>query len=205
MKIEKLTVGRLQTNCYLVWSGTDREALIVDPGDDAEYILGRIRALNLAPRLIVATHGHFDHVLAVNELKWALKVSFALHPADWPLLVKMSRSARHWTGWPAGPVPKIDHELDIGEEIGFGKSQLEVLAAPGHTPGGIALYSPKEKILFSGDTLFFQGVGRTDFSYASVEDLERSLSNFFMLPEDTLVYPGHGPATTIGQERKFRE
>jgi hydroxyacylglutathione hydrolase len=202
MEIEKLVVGQLRTNCYLVWDEKAGEGIVIDPGDDGDYILRRLQDLEIKPKLIIATHGHFDHILAATELKLALEVPFLIHRADLPLLKKTKQSAKYWLGVEVDPPPlDVDRFIKEGDKIKFGQETLEVIESPGHSPGGIALYSNKRKILFSGDTLFKRGVGRTDLSYSSSKDLAESLEKLFNLPPETVVYPGHGPETTIGEEK----
>ena len=202
MEIEKLIVGQLQTNCYLVWEKKTKEGVIIDPGDDAEYILNRIKDLEIKPQMILATHGHFDHVLAVFELKMALKIPFLIHPKDLFLLKRTDKTADYFTGINNGFVPSADGFLKENEKISFGENaQLKVRETPGHSPGGVAFLS--RGVAFSGDTLFKQGVGRTDFSYCSQRDLIKSIKNkLFKLSDETIVYPGHGEETTIGKEKK---
>lgn len=199
MKVASLQVGQLQTNCYLVWDENDFEAVIIDPGDDGDFIIQKIIDLELHPKFILATHGHFDHVLAVTELKLAFKIPFLMYQADLPILKKAAASAKHFTGIPAlSPLPP-DKYLHVGDVLQFGQEKLKVMETPGHTPGGVSFYSPG--ILFSGDTLFYHGMGRTDFSYASQSQLEKSVKKLLRLPEKTLVYPGHGQETTIKEEK----
>lgn len=225
MNIERLVVGQLQTNCYLVSCPKTGEAVIIDPGDDGDFISRKILDLKLKPKLILATHGHFDHVLAVVELKLAFKIPFLMHKDDLILLKRTKRTAEHFLiseaergkkkrsdvsfeGWPelVGKPPKVDRYLREGDAIAFGREKLKVLETPGHTPGGTSLCSGHLRgggVLFSGDTLFCQGVGRTDFSYCSYEDLIRSLKKLFKLPSKTAVYPGHGSETNLLAERSF--
>jgi len=195
MKIEKLVVGQLQTNCYLVWDEKSKEAVIIDPGDDAGFIINKIQDYQLRPKLILATHGHFDHVLATTELKLAFGIPFLMHQADLPILKRIQSTTKYFLGREADPAPKVDKFLKGGEQVDFGKESLKVIETPGHSPGGVAFYAPG--ILFSGDTLFKQGVGRTDLAYSSTAQLNNSLKKLFQLPEKTVVYPGHGPKTTI--------
>lgn len=194
MKIERLVVGQLATNCYLV-SDKKNEAIIIDPGDDGDYIIQRILDLKLSPKLIIATHGHFDHVLAVIELKLAFKIPFLIHRLDLFLIKQVQKSAKYFLKIEVYPVVTPDRFLKDGEIIKVGNESLEVLVTPGHTPGSISLLG--KGIVFTGDTLFANGVGRTDFSYGSKEALEKSLKKLSRLPGDTLVYPGHGKETTI--------
>ena len=201
MEIKKLVVGQLQTNCYLVWDKETKEGIIIDPGDDAEYILNRLKDLEIKPQIILATHGHFDHVLAVFELKMALKIPFLIHQKDLFLLKRADKTADWFTGIKDGFVPSADGFLKENKKISFGeRTQLKVIETPGHSPGGVAFLS--RGVVFSGDTLFRQGVGRTDFSYCSQADLIDSIKNkLFKLPDKTIVYPGHGEETTIGEEK----
>ncbi|HUS60130.1 MAG TPA: MBL fold metallo-hydrolase [Nevskiaceae bacterium] len=203
MKIERLIVGQLQTNCYLAWDEERSEAVIIDPGDDADFIIRKIQDLKIQPIFIVATHGHFDHVLAVTELKLAYLIPFLMHKADLFLLKKSGATAQYFTEIRTDPILPPDKFVKEGDLIKFGKEKLKVIETPGHTPGSIALFTPG--ILFSGDTVFAQGVGRTDFSYASSKKLKNSLKKLFQLPEKTVVYPGHGPTTTIGKKITIAE
>ncbi len=201
MRVEKLQVGQLAANCYLVWDETTLETLIIDPGDDADYIGRRINDFNLSPKLIIATHGHFDHVLAVTELKLAFNIPFLIHQADLPLLKRATASAKYFMGVPADPILLADQYLKEGDIVKFGQEKLKVLATPGHTPGGISLVG--DGLVFTGDTLFYQAVGQTDHRYSSKEALLASIKNKLLaLPDETIVYPGHGESTTIGEERQ---
>lgn len=201
MEIEKLVVGQLDTNCYLVWCKKTKEALIIDPGDEGNYVSEKILAKNLKPKAIVATHGHFDHVLAVTELKLAFNIPFYLNQKDQPFLDRIEKTTEHFAHFRSDPPPKVDVFLKDKDTIHFGNQTLQVIETPGHTPGGISLYS--KGVLFSGDTLFARGVGRTDFSYSSDKDLKASVKKLLKLPPETEVYPGHGPQTTIEEEKKF--
>jgi glyoxylase-like metal-dependent hydrolase (beta-lactamase superfamily II) len=200
MEVQQLTVGQLQTNCYLVIDHKTRDTLIIDPGDDGDYILRKISDMNLIPKLIAVTHGHFDHVLAVTELKLAFDVPFWMHKADLPILKSVQKTTKYFTGSQTDPPSLPDKFIKEGEKIIFGHLNLKVIATPGHTPGGVSFYG--EKVLFSGDTIFADGVGRTDFSYSSKNELKKSISKLIMLPSSTIVYPGHGPSTTLGEVSK---
>lgn len=201
MRVEKLQVGQLSANCYLVWDESTLQTIVIDPGDDADYIARRIQDFNLQPQLIIATHGHFDHVLAVTELKLVFKIPFLLHQADLPLLKRASASAKYFTGVPADPSPLVDKFIKQDDLIKFGQEKLKVIETPGHTPGGISLLG--NGFVFDGDTLFYQAIGRTDFRYASKEALIASIKNkLFKLPDETLIYPGHGEPTTVGEEKR---
>ncbi|OGD62762.1 hypothetical protein A2160_04830 [Candidatus Beckwithbacteria bacterium RBG_13_42_9] len=200
MKIISLVVGQLQTNCFLAVDQETDEALIIDSGDDAELIIQKIQDERIKPVGIVATHGHFDHCLAVLELRLAFSIPFYLHQNDLALLKRMSSSARHFLGIEVGPAPKVDRFIKAGDNLSFGKESFEVIETFGHTPGSISLYSQPNKVIFVGDTIFADGgVGRTDFSYSNEADLNKSIKKLLKLPAETLVYTGHGEETTIGE------
>lgn len=204
MQIQALTVGQLQTNCYLVSDEGTREGIIIDPGDDAELIIQKLLDEKIKPEAIIATHGHFDHVLAALEVKLAFGIPFCLHKNDLPILKRMQVSARHFLGVKVGPPTSVDIFLKEKDKITFGRESFGILETPGHTPGGISLYSRPNKMVLVGDTLFSQGeVGRTDFSYASVSDLKTSIKKILKLPPETVIYTGHGEATTIGEWKSY--
>lgn len=197
MEVQRLIVGQLQTNCYLVFDSKKKDALIIDPADDGDYIIRKIKDLDLIPKLIVATHGHFDHVLAVTELKLAFGIPFWLHRADLTILKRVQPTVKYFTGGQTDPASRPDKFIKGGDLIRFGQKSLKVINCPGHSPGGVALVG--KGVLFSGDTLFANGVGRTDFSYSSKIDLDKSIAKLLSLPKNTIIYPGHGPATTVGE------
>lgn len=201
MKIEPLIVGSLGTNCYLVESGG--EIGIIDPGDDADFIIRKIQDTGLTPVWVACTHGHFDHVLAVSELALAFEIPFYLHPEDEFLLKRAKETSEYFLGVSADPILITPKPLKMGMKLEVGEEFLEVLETPGHTPGGVSLYSKKDKALFCGDLVFAHGgVGRTDFKYASEEELEASIKKVLKMPEDILVYPGHGDEVTITELKR---
>jgi len=196
MDISKFIVGQLRANCYLVKSGND--AIVIDSGDDGQFLSEKILAENLKIRAILATHGHFDHVLAAEELKMNFKAPFLISRKDEFILKKARKSAVYWTGVDLGLDPaRVDKFLQKGDKIRFGKEYLEVIETPGHTPGSVCFYSKKNKVLFSGDTVFKDGFGRTDFSYSSQEKLIESVKKLSKLSGGIVVYPGHGEKTTL--------
>lgn len=197
-----MTVGQLQTNCYLVIDGN--KALIIDPGDDAEYIIQILADEDTTPTKIIATHGHYDHLLAVYELKLAYNVPFLMHKDDGFLLKRMGSSASYFSGIPADPSPKIGKYLKDGDKLTINHQSLTIMKTPGHTPGSISLYSRKAKCVFVGDLIFAgAGFGRTDFSYSNHFSLLKSIRKLLSLPEETKVFSGHGEQTTIGALRKI--
>lgn len=203
MKINTLEVGSLKTNCYFV--SQDNEVGIIDPGDDADFVIRTIQTSGEKPVWIAATHGHFDHVLAASELSLAFNIPFYINPEDKFLLDRAKESAEHFLGIYADPVLVETRDLKERMRLKIGDEFLEVIETPGHTPGGISLYSRKNKILFCGDLIFDRGtVGRTDFKYASAKDLENSIKKVMKLPGNTVIYPGHSDPTTVSSHKKTR-
>lgn len=201
INIEKLEVGQLKSNCYIVSESTDDTALIIDPGDDADFISGKLNEKMVEPKKIIATHGHFDHNLAAFELQNAYKIPYYISENDYFLLKKMPQSAKYFLKINSVIIPKPVKFIKGGQKINIGKSYFEIIELPGHTPGGIGLYNPAEKIFFSGDTLFKNGaIGRYDFSYSDKKDLYKSIDAILSLPKDTVIYPGHGDKTSVGME-----
>ena len=198
MIIETLAVGDYQSNCYIYASEASGKGIVIDPGAEAGAILERVKKLKLEIEHIVLTHGHPDHTGALKELKEATKSQVAMHPADVPTL--KNKLLYSLLGFhPADVAP--DRLLDDGEILGTGEMKLEVLHTPGHTLGGICLLG--EGLLFTGDTLFQMSIGRTDLPGGNTHQLMQSIKEKLMaLPDETIVYPGHGPATTIGAERR---
>lgn len=188
MLIERITVGTLAANCYLYHDGS--RGVIIDPGDDYEYIYQRIADLGFSPLAIIATHGHFDHIMAVNELKLAYNIGFYAPEKDEFLIKRMRSSAKYFTGVDPGPPPKIDKF--IASTFSVYGIKLEVIETPGHTPGSVCLYDRREQVVFSGDLMFEAGgVGRYDFEYSDRELLYKSISKILKMEKDIRIYPGH--------------
>lgn len=201
MEIITLPVGQLQANCNILFDNKSLNCVIIDPGDDADYIERIISDHKLNPIEIIATHGHFDHNMAVLELKLAFNIPFRINLHDKFLIDNISSSAKHFIGIETGPSAKIDGNLKEKDKIKTGASILTVIETPGHTPGSVCLYGKTMGILFTGDTLFADGgIGRTDFSYSSHKDLLNSLKIIFRLPGKTQIYPGHGRSSTLEEE-----
>lgn len=215
LQIKTFSLGELATNCYLLY--THNEGIIIDPGDEATFIAEKIQELAFSPRAIVATHGHFDHVLAAGELQLIFNIPFYLHQNDLFLLKNMCTSATHWLGRSVKhPIPQKIITVQENDVIGCADYHLKIIETPGHTPGSISLqliisdcnrlqrivtdFNRYQPIVFTGDTLFKGGIGRYDFSYSSKEELDDSLRKLDFLPQETVVYPGHGETTTIGHE-----
>ncbi|HPB59135.1 MAG TPA: MBL fold metallo-hydrolase [Candidatus Saccharicenans sp.] len=200
MSYQLVIVGPLETNCYLFFCPQTRECAVIDPGAEAEKIFEAIASLDLKPIIILNTHGHVDHTGANLDLKERYQIPIALHPGDLPLLEEyLQLELGLMLG--ARPAPAPDHLLADGEKIAVGESFLQVIHSPGHSPGSVCFYT--DHLLFAGDTLFSGGVGRTDLPGGSWKDLAHSLKARVMtLPDETVVLPGHGPKTTIGEERE---
>lgn len=201
MKIIQIDVGNLGTNCYLVYCEHTRETAIIDPGDHGDTILRKIQQEKLKPVCIINTHGHADHIGANAKVKEATGVPVYIHGADAGMLTSAAKNLSGFVG--AGfTCPPADRILSDGDVLSVGQITIEVLHTPGHTPGGICLNTGGA--VFSGDTLFAESIGRTDFPGGSYSQLITSIKDKLMtLADDTKVFPGHGPETTIGWERKM--
>ncbi len=201
MIVKTLAVGALATNWYIVGCEKTSQAAVIDPGDEADRILEAVRAAGLKVTHVLLTHAHFDHIGAADEVVKASAAPLALHADDLPLL-QVGGGALFFDFQPP-PIPDKVSSLAAGQEIAVGELTLRVLHTPGHTRGHVTFYVPAEGALFDGDVLFAGGIGRTDLPGGSFEVLLRSIGEQLMtLPDDTVVYPGHGPATTIGEERR---
>jgi hydroxyacylglutathione hydrolase len=197
--LKKLVVGPLASNCYIVGSEATKEGMIIDPADEAEKILQCVKELGLKINFIVLTHGHPDHVGALKEIKEATGAEVVIHTDDAESLQQPFLGSLFGLSYPAPP--PADRLLKEGDSIDIGDLHFSVRHTPGHTPGGICLLG--HGVLFSGDTLFNYGIGRYDLPGGNYSQLMDSLQAKLMaLPDDTIVYPGHGPDTTIGTERR---
>ena len=201
---EILPVGMLACNCSMVGDEATGEAVVIDPGDDIERVQEILARHGLRARYIVATHAHIDHVAGIEKLQRASGAAVLLHEGDLPLYQNLAMQAA-WLGVrPPGTV-EVDQFLREGDALRWGSLQLEVLHTPGHSPGSLSLHLTGEHgRIFSGDTLFQGRIGRTDLWGGSFDQILRSIQNTLLrFPDDTPVFPGHGPATTIGEEREY--
>ncbi|MFQ5839820.1 MAG: MBL fold metallo-hydrolase [Candidatus Methylomirabilales bacterium] len=197
VKVERFVIGPLETNAYLVVD--EAEVVLVDPGLESEGIYDTIDRQGLHVVAIVNTHGHFDHIAGNAFFKAKTGAPLLIHEADLPVMEGADQQALHF-GFHLPQMPRPDRLLADGEEIAVGSGVLGILHTPGHTPGGICLAGPG--FVLAGDTLFAGSVGRTDMAGGSFETLLSSIRvKLLSFPDDTLVYPGHGPVTTIGAER----
>ncbi len=199
---EIFPVGPLQCNCSVVGDEQTKEAIVIDPGDDIEEVMAMVQRHGLIVKQIVVTHAHIDHVGGAMKLKRLTGAPVLLNQNDYALL-KMLDVQASWIGMAAPEAVTIDSSLDTGDKVRAGSLVAEVLHTPGHTEGSICLYFAPEKKLIAGDTLFAGSIGRTDLPGGSYEKIMHSLHGpVLSLPDETVVVPGHGPLTTIGEERE---
>ncbi|MCB0109926.1 MAG: MBL fold metallo-hydrolase [Caldilineaceae bacterium] len=202
--VQGLTVGLLQENCYIVGCAKTKQAVLIDPGDNARGILRHVDQMDLTIEKIINTHAHFDHVLAVEGIKAATGAPFYLHAADLPVLHDVPDRVRLWLDSEVDPVGDPDEFLEHGQKIVVGDEVLEVRFTPGHSPGHVVFIHHASKQVFGGDTLFQGSIGRYDLPLADGPTLLKSIrEELLTLPDDYTVHPGHGPSTTIGYEREF--
>ena len=201
MILHTIHVGITQTNCYVVGCEETREGAVIDPGGNPKRILKAVEESGLAIRYILNTHCHFDHMGANAAVVAATGARLALHPAELPIL--QARGGAAWFGVPVNESPMPDVELEDGQVLEVGTLRFQVLHTPGHSPGGVTFYLAEEGVAFDGDVLFQMGVGRTDLPGGDWDTLVRSIREvLFALPDDTVLYSGHGPKTTVGREKR---
>ncbi|MGD9129005.1 MAG: MBL fold metallo-hydrolase [Candidatus Woesebacteria bacterium] len=205
MPVLTLAVGPLKTNCYLFYHQKNKNALIIDPGDDADLIIEQIKKLKLKPQGILATHGHFDHILAINELKKKFtNLPFYLNKKDSFILNSAPAMAKFFIKKEIKTLPKVNHFLKNDQSLNISGLSLKIIETPGHTPGSVVLYSEKEQLAFTGDTIFADGYyGRTDLEGSDAKILKQSLGKIFKLPKNTVLYPGHGASTTVKEALEY--
>lgn len=202
MILKSMALGPIMANCYVLGCENTREAAVIDPGEEAPRILDALNEDGLTLKLILNTHGHFDHVGANRELKMAVpEAQLMIHGDDAPMLGQLAHSARMF-GMQAENSPDADRLLQDKDAISFGDVNLDVVHVPGHSPGGVAFVT--DSGIFVGDTLFAGSIGRTDLPGGNFDTLIASIQNkLFQYDDDTPVYPGHMGPTTIGQEKRF--
>ena len=200
MEVKCLVLGMIRTNCYIIYTDDTKKAVIIDPAADAKKIIREISDLSVVPEAVLLTHGHFDHMVAADALRKEYGIPVCILEEDAPLLEDATKncSAIFFTAY----VTKADQMLRDGQMLEFLDEKLQVIATPGHTIGSCCYYAKEEGMLFSGDTLFQGSIGRTDLPTAKPSKIHTSIrEKLFVLPEDTVVFTGHGEETTIGEEK----
>lgn len=206
MKIKRFEFNMLPVNCYLVYDST-KEAAIIDPGcfyaEERDFLRDYIKSKGLTPKHLLCTHLHLDHVFGCKFIKDTYGLGIEANPADEYWLQQAPQQARTFgLTYPEIHEP-IEQPLFDGDKVTFGDLELEAICVPGHSPGSLAFYSSEKKVLFSGDVLFQGSIGRADLQGGNFEELKEAICNrLFTLPDDVTVYPGHGPSTTIGYEKR---
>ena len=198
MIVTGITVGAFQENCYIVSDSAAGALAIVDPGREPDAIVAEVERLGGTPEAIWVTHAHVDHIGAIAPLKRRWDVPVWLHPLDEPLYRVGGRQAQLY-GIPYEEPPTPDRQFAEGETLSLGSLKLSVMHTPGHAPGHVVIYGHGHALV--GDCLFAGSIGRTDLPFSNPSDLEKSLARISALAPETIVYPGHGPTTTIGEER----
>ncbi len=201
MIIHTLALGPFMTNSYLLGCKQTHQAVVIDPGFEPDTVLAKAKQDDLKIVKILLTHGHVDHVSAVGGIKRATDAPIYIHEADREQYLAAPKLGMYF-GLQTDEQPPPDHTIAEGDEITFGNQTLKVIHTPGHTPGGVCFHSPTAQILVAGDTLFAQGIGRTDLPGGSMRTLFASIKDkIYALDDDTQVLPGHGPATTVREEK----
>ena len=200
MLIKNLAVGQLQSNCFIIADDNTKEAIIIDPGDEPDRIIDVVKGNSLNVRYILCTHAHFDHVGAISDIKDETDAKIVVHKDEGEIYEGARDQAAFW-GYELEPLPEPDMFVQEGDKLEVGDLKFEILHTPGHSPGGLCLYSEDEKVVFTGDTLFAGSVGMTDFYGGDMDKLKKSFSRLMSLPPDTKVFPGHGPVSSIRQEK----
>jgi hydroxyacylglutathione hydrolase len=199
MLIKSIVVGPLEVNCFVVADEKTKKAIVVDPGDEPDRIIDIIKNNDFVVEYIICTHGHFDHVGAVSDLKKETDAKVLIHKDELEIYSAAKDMAAFW-GYDLEPLPEPDVLVKDGADIMVGDLNFKVFHTPGHSPGGICLYG--EGIVITGDTLFAGAVGRTDFHGGDTNRLKESFKRLMSLPENIRVLPGHGHETTIGREKR---
>ncbi|MBU1117661.1 MBL fold metallo-hydrolase [Patescibacteria group bacterium] len=205
LKYEVLVLGELRTNCYLLWDDESRETAIIDAADDGVAISEIIESRGLIAKIILATHGHFDHNMGVLDLKLIYNIPFACSEKDMFLLKRQRETASHFLGnidEIAPNINKIDIDLDKKDKIKLGENTIKIMKSPGHTPGGVCFLA--NNFLFCGDTIFAEGLrGDTRHGYSSTTKIHESIAKILKLPNNTVILPGHGEETSVIDARMF--
>ncbi|MBI4066707.1 MBL fold metallo-hydrolase [Candidatus Gottesmanbacteria bacterium] len=203
--VYRLITGQMASNCYLVVDRETTEGVVIDLGDDAEYITDTIVSLSMKPNAIVATHGHFDHIMAAFALQQTFNLPFFLNSKDHMIAKRMPESAHHFLGdFPVDPAPILSNKHPAQKSVRLGKTMLTMVPTPGHTPGSMTIVVNDDEALLVGDVLFQGGGrGRTDFSYSDEMALQTSIRRILAFKDTTLMFPGHGEPTSVRKEKRW--
>ena len=203
LRIKTCVIGMVSTNCYLVFHEKTREAVIIDPADNSEYLIIQCQTLGIKPQAVLLTHGHFDHIMAAKDLKAAFQCPIYANREEDQLLKDPSMNLSGSYGTPQITI-QADHLIGDGDRLALVGFDWQVITTPGHTGGSVCYRIESEEVLFAGDTLFLESVGRTDLPTGdSMLIIHSVLKKLFTLPDQTMVYPGHGDPTTIGHEKHY--
>jgi glyoxylase-like metal-dependent hydrolase (beta-lactamase superfamily II) len=197
MKIHTFPLGEMQANCYLIEH--ERKGILIDPADEGSFLLEKLQRDSITLEEMFLTHGHFDHCMAAGEIQLSFDIPLVIHKKDKFLIDRLEDTAKHFLGYTPVMVSPKNIQYMVNGELKANNFRLKVLESPGHTPGGVCYYFPDEAALFTGDTLFAGAIGRTDLSYSNKKDLWSSLKKILTLPDETVIYPGHGESTYVGE------
>ncbi len=201
MKVLKFSLGQLQANCYFLIK--DKQCLIIDPADDASFILEELQRKKLNLVGMLATHGHFDHIMAVGEIQKSIFVPFYINKEDLFLIKRLNETAEYFLGYNPYCLQPVKINFFKTGLLDISYFKFNILFTPGHTPGSCSFYFKEEEMVFTGDTIFNGSIGRCDFSYSDRKLFKKSLETLLKLPKKTKVYPGHGGETTIENEKRL--
>lgn len=202
-RIKTCVLGMVSTNCYIIYNENKKEGIIVDPADNGMYILNRCRELGVTPAAVLLTHGHFDHIMAVDDIRRSFRVTVYMGMNEENLLKDPYQNLSGTMGSEQTSM-EADYLLRDNEVITVAGYRIKVLETPGHTVGSVCYLFEDEDVLISGDTLFADSLGRTDLPTGSSSEIVKSITErLFPLKDDIMVYPGHGEPTTIGHEKKY--
>lgn len=201
-KVFTFPVGQLQSNCY-IYQISEKEAVVIDPGDDDQYIISKLLQNELTPVAILATHGHYDHIMAAFSLQTTYSCPFYIHKNDDFLLTRMRETAIHFGEVDPGPAAIVRKYLKNESFLRVENCELKIISTPGHTPGSVSYYDEKNNVIFVGDLLFADGsIGEVTHKYSDRTQIRESIKKLLRLPKDTVVYPGHGESATVSSLRE---
>ncbi|MDR1195537.1 MAG: MBL fold metallo-hydrolase [Endomicrobium sp.] len=197
VKVKKIISGRIESNCYIVYDSDTMKAVIIDPGEDGDKVIGEIEKNGFKPELLVNTHGHYDHILSDEQIRAKYKIPLAAHKYETDMLADPQKNASAMFG-EARSVKTPEMQLEDNQEVSVSFSKFKVIHTPGHTKGGICLLF--DGFIITGDTLFAGTIGRTDFPGGDFEEMKKSLEKIKKLDPSTIIYPGHGSVTSLANE-----